>query len=479
MKQKQHSAYLSVFGLAMLNVAAVMSLRGLPIMAETGPLLLFYILFSAILFLIPSALVSAELATAWPGPGGVYRWVKIAFGPRAGFVAIWLQWIQNVIWYPTVLAFAAAAFSALLWGHHLAQNNDYTAAFIIIVYWLATFSTFKGISFASRLASIGVVIGTLLPAIVLIGGGIWWFATSHTIALDFHKHWLPNFHHFSNIAFLAGIVLLFAGMEVGAVHVHELKNPQKQFSKGVFLAVFIIIIVFLIGAFSIAALIPKSQLSLTAGLMQSFDLLFKAWHLTWLMPVIGFCIAFGAIAGVLAWISGPSKGLLATAKDGEIPPFLAHTNAKGIQTNILWIQGIFVSLLACLYLVMNNVNTAFFLLSAMTVTLYLVMYMMMFLSALRLRYTHKDQFRPYRIGKNGNALMWLVASIGFIAVVFAFVLGFFPPNDLEVGTPTLYVGLVILGLIIFTGLPILIHQFKKASWLKHPKVEPVTIEDFQ
>ena len=84
---------LGVFTLTMINVAAIQSLRNLPVMAEVGWASVFFYLIAAIGFFIPSALVSAELSTGWPSTGGVYTWVKEAFGPRWGFVAIWLQWI--------------------------------------------------------------------------------------------------------------------------------------------------------------------------------------------------------------------------------------------------------------------------------------------------------------------------------------------------------------------------------------------------
>jgi amino acid transporter len=70
--------------------------------------MIFYILFAAGMFLLPASLVAAELGGAFSKEGGgIYTWVKEAFGSRWGFTAIWLQWIQNVVWYPTVLAFAA------------------------------------------------------------------------------------------------------------------------------------------------------------------------------------------------------------------------------------------------------------------------------------------------------------------------------------------------------------------------------------
>ena len=463
---------MSMFALAMLNVAAVMSLRGLPMMADTGLQMIFYLLFASIFFLIPCSLVSAELATGWPESGGVYRWVKEAFGSRWGFIAIWLQWIQNVIWYPTVLAFAAGSLAYLFQTPHMAGDNVYTAIVILVVYWAATFITFCGIKMAGPVTMAGVILGTILPGCFIIIMGIIWVLTGHTVAFTQATiSFFPDFSQFSNVAFLASIVLLFAGMEVGAVHVREIKDPSKNYPRAVFLATIIIVTIFTLGSLSVAAVIPASKISLTSGVMEAFSSMLTAYHIRWLLPIMGFFIAFGALGGVLAWISGPSKGLLATAKNGEIPPFLAHTNKHGIQTHILILQGIIVTVLSSLYLIMGNVSNAFFLLSAMTITLYLVMYLLLFAAGIRLRYTRPNVHRSYKI-PGGNFLgMWVVAGIGTLAVLFALCVAFLPPAKLQIGTPALYVGLVCAGLIIFIGTPIIIHACKKQAWLEHPNIK--------
>ncbi|HME25280.1 MAG TPA: amino acid permease, partial [Acetobacteraceae bacterium] len=97
---------LGVFTLAMMNFTAVVSLRGLPAEAEYGLGSIFYYVFAAVFFLIPVSLVAAELATGWPQKGGVFRWVGEAFGPRWGFVAIFLQWVESTIWFPCTLPLA-------------------------------------------------------------------------------------------------------------------------------------------------------------------------------------------------------------------------------------------------------------------------------------------------------------------------------------------------------------------------------------
>lgn len=449
-----------------MNVAVVMSLRGLPMMAKEGLPMIFFLLFASLLFLVPVSLVSAELATGWPEEGGVYRWVKEAFGSNWGFTAIWLQWIQNVIWYPTVLAFAAGALSYMFLDPKLAANKLFNVIVILVVYWGATFINFRGMKASGRLTTAGVLGGTIFPGVLVIGLGIAWLVMGKPVAFAATSHSiLPDFGNFDNIAFLAGIVLLFAGMEVGAVHVRDLKKPTSQFPKAVFLAMFIIIIIFTLGSLAIAAVLPAHNISLNAGLMQAFRDMLHLFHLDWLLPVLGFLAAFGAIGGVTAWIAGPSKGLLATAKSGDLPPFLQHVNKNGIQTHILWIQGIIVTAITLVYLLMPNVSSAFFLLTALTAILYLIMYFMLYLTAIVLKFKRPDVKRTYEV-PGGKAGMVIIAGLGLLAALFAIVVGFFPPSQLTLGSPAFYVIFLFVGSLVFVLAPLVIHRFKKPEWKK-------------
>ncbi|MBT6116614.1 MAG: amino acid permease [Rhodospirillaceae bacterium] len=473
---------ISTVTLAMMTVAAVVSLRGLPMMAKEGLTMFFYIGFCTILFLLPASLVSAELGGAFGrSKGGVYTWVKEAFGARWGSVAIWLQWIQNVVWYPTVLAFAAAALAYLFGDPKLATLGWYNTLVILVTYWLATLLTLRGVSIAAAATKWFLILGTLLPgALIMIlaliwilqGNGIEFLAdggdSAAAAGTQVHARLFPHITGLSSIAFLAGIILLFAGVEVQAVHAVELETPARQFPASMFVAMAIIFLLFTLGSLAVATVLPAGQISLTAGLMQAFQGFLDRFGIGMATPVVGLLVAFGAIGGIMAWIGGPSRGLLETAENGELPPFLARTNAAGVQVTILLIQGSIVTVLAALYLLFEDVSVAFFVLSAMTVTLYLVMYMLMYAAAIRLRYTRPDLPRSYRV-PGGKAGIWLVAGIGFVAVTFAFVIGFFPPSQLPIGSPTLYVGLVAGGLVVFTGAPLVISHFKKPSWVPAPR----------
>ena len=275
------STKMSVFTLSMMTVAAVVSLRGLPMMAKEGLSMIFYILFATVMFLIPASLVAAELGGAFSAKGGgVYTWIKEAFGSRWGFTAIWLQWIQNVVWYPTVLAFAASALAYLFMDPSLADNGVYTGIVILVCYWAATFVTMAGADVASSVTKYGVLLGTLLPGIfIIILGGVWivqgnpiQFLEPSTAVVAAeklmdqapHVRFFPYITGLGSVAFLAGIVLLFAGVEVQAVHATDLEDPAKQFPESMFLAAAIIFGLFILGSLAVATVIPVSEISLTA-----------------------------------------------------------------------------------------------------------------------------------------------------------------------------------------------------------------------
>lgn len=458
-------AKISVLTLAMMNVAIIMSLRGLPLMAKEGYSLFFYLLFSAVVFFIPTALISAELATGWPTSGGVYSWVKEALGPKAGFVAIFLQWIQNIIWYPTVLAFAAGALSYLFGSPELAQNKWFNFLVILGIYWGATAVNFHGLKTSGKLSSLAVLLGTIFPGIIIIVLGIAYVAfNGSTIQTSQSSGFLPNFSNFSNVAFLASIVLLFAGIEVTAVHAKEVENPSKDYPKAILLSTIIILGIFTLGSMAIAFIVPKDEISLTAGIMQAFSVIFRKYHVEFILPFIGFLVFFGTIGGVTSWIIGPSKGLLRTAKDGDIPPVLSKTNRNKAPVNILIIQGVIVTSITLLYLFMPTVSSAFFILSDLTALCYLIMYLLLYVSGITLRYTRKNVERSYKI-PFGNFGMWVVSIVGIIGALFAIAVGLFPPSQLEVGNKTFYISFILIGLFILVLVPIVIHSFKNPSWL--------------
>lgn len=474
-KEQLYSAKkkITTIAMAFMTAAAIISLRGLPMMAAEEMTMFFYIAFATIFFLIPAALISAELGSTFAKQeGGIYRWVGTAFGKKIGFVAIWLQWIQNVVWYPTVLAFAAAAIAYGIGKPELADNGIFTGLFIILFYWVATIIAFCGTKVLSKVTSFGFIIGTVFPGLIVILLGIIWLISKKPLGFEeltaaetsvativdgkILPRWIPDLSNLKNLSFLSGIILLFAGVEVQAVHATEMENPKKQYPLAILISSLIVFILFTFGSLSIAAVVPNSQLKLESGLMQALSTMLKSVNMNWTLPILSFCIAFGALAGVLSWISGPSKGLLFTAQENLLPIELSKTTKNGAPKNMMLLQGFIVTILASLYFLMNDVSVAFFLLSALTVAVYIIMYILMYATAIKLRIKFPTLERPYKA-----PVLYLLATVGILAAVFALVLSFVPPAQLPVGNPITYITIVAIGTIGFFTIPLIIANRKK------------------
>ena len=460
---------LSVMTLAIMNVTAVVSLRGLPAEAVYGPSSAFYYLFAAIVFLIPTAMVAAELAAMFSDKqGGVFRWVGEAFGARTGFLAIWLQWIESTIWYPTVLTFGAVSIAFIgtneVHDMTLASNKVFTLCMVMAIYWIATFIALKGLDWVGKISKWGGMIGTIIPAGLLILLGIIYIASGGHNNMDMSQGFFPDLSKFDNLVLASSIFLFYAGMEMMGIHVMEVKNPAKNYPKAIIIGSLITVAIFVLGTFSLGFVIPAKDISLTQSLLIGFDNYFKYLHLSWAGPVIAIALMFGVLAGVLTWVAGPSKGIFAVGKAGYLPPFFQKTNKIGVQRNILLIQGGIVTLLALLFVVMPSVQSFYQILSQLTVLLYLIMYMLMFAAAIVLRYKMKGMARPFRLGKNGNGMMWLIGLVGFFGSMLAFVLSFVPPSQIATGSNTVWYSVLVIGCIVVVAAPFVIYAMRKPSW---------------
>ncbi len=222
---------LGLFALAMINVAAVLSLRNYPSMATYGWSSIGWYLIGTIAFLIPLTLAGAELACGWPQGGGVYTWVREAFGEKAGFIAIFCEWSNNLVWFPTVLAFIASTF-AYLFNPELANNNTFMFAVMMIAFWGTTAIGLMGEKVSSRFGSFGVVAGSIIPAVVIIILGIVYIAGGKQLALPAFT-WsavVPQIN-MSTLPFISTVVLLFAGMEMAGFMPLKLKILRRTFPK--------------------------------------------------------------------------------------------------------------------------------------------------------------------------------------------------------------------------------------------------------
>lgn len=455
---------IGTFALVMLITGAIDSIRNLPATALFGSSLVFFFVFSAIVFLIPAALVSAELSSHSSDNGGIFYWVHKALGEKMAFVAIWLQWINTMVWFPTVLSFIAGTATYFL-NPALAQNKLYLVSIILSTYWLLTWINLKGVHFSARLSSFCAVIGMIIPMAFIIILALIWIMMGKPLQIHFTTADIfPVFSQSGSWISLTAIMTSFLGMELATVHVKEVVNPQKTFPKALFISTLIILTTMTLGSLAIAMILPRDQINLVNGVMQAFTNFFATYHLEWLIPIMTVMILVGSIGGMVSWVISPAKGLLHAAKSGFLPRYLTKENQNGVPAHLLILQGIIVSFVCVAFLLMPSVNGSYWLLTALSTQLYMLMYVVMFITAICLKSKIKNRMHSFTIpgGKLGTAL---ISGLGLMGCLITLFVGFIPPEGINVGSMLRYEMVFISGLILMISPVIGFYFYKKKKLL--------------
>jgi glutamate:GABA antiporter len=467
----QSTVWITWIALALMTTSSVASLRPAPTMAVYGLASVFLYLVPAILFLLPTSLVSAELASGWKG--GVYNWVATGISKPMGFLAVWCQFAMTIFYYPSLLGFVASTLAYVI-NPNLATSGVWTALVIMVCYWSGVFISSRGTKGVAGLASGGLIIGTLIPgALLVILGAVFLGQGNPSAAPMTAENLLPQWAGIASLVLIVNNFLSYSGMEMNAVHVSSLRNPGREFPRAMFLAMALVLLIFILPALAIAWIVPAHELSLTAGVMQAFDAIFAQFSVQWLTPIIGIMLVAASLGGMLTWLAGPSKGLLLISRqEGYLPPFLQKLNKNGIQQNLLVTQGLVTTVIALGYALIPSVSSAYWIFSVITTQVYLIMYLLMFVAAVRLRRSHPDHPRGFRA-----PILVTLCAVGFVASLAALLVGFIPPSQFADGNAGSYI-LIVAGGALGLGLlvPFLFYRLRKPSW-KQPSAAAEVSEE--
>ncbi len=472
---------LSLFSLIMMTIVSVDSIRNLPGTAIFGPQLIFFFVAAVFLFLLPSALISAELSSCHDDENsndtGIYLWLKKAFGDKTAVFGIWFQWLENVIWYPAILSFLAGTVGYII-NPHLVNNRYFLFFTITISFWAMTFINLRGVDLMAKLSNWCSILGLILPMAIIITLGAMWFFGGHPSQIHLtHTSILPNFHDHNIWISLTSIMLSFCGMEMVTIHAKDVHNPQRNFPRALLISCVIIACTLLFGALSIAVVVPHDNINLVAGVMQAFSNFFNYYHLTWLLPVMALSLAFGGIGSCINWIIAPTRGLLIAAQDGYMPKFLQKQNKYNAPSSLLIGQAILVTLLTSLYIFIPSINGTYWLLTVLAAQTYMLMYLLMFAAGFVLRRQSPNIQGSFKI-PGGKFATYLVAFMGIIGATITFVVGFIPPTDSTIHVNYYQYELsLILGLILLTLPAVFLIRYKNNNTAEEEVREEILVEE--
>ncbi len=452
MTEENTGGKMGLMSLTLFSVCAVLVIDTLTASAMLGPSAITWWLITLVLFVIPYGLISIELGTAYPGEGGIYDWVKRAFGTRWAVRTTWFYWINVALWMPAVYIMFAGMFAEMfmpdlgIWWQIL---------ICIALTWLTVYICNISVDAGVWVVNLGAAAKIIVIGVLGIGGAI--YAAKNGIANEFTWETMtPSFD--SALGFLPVIVFNLLGFELIATMGKEIKNPKRDLPLSVFLSAGIVTGLYIFGTIGILLALPVEQVGLVAGIIETLKTLFgDSAAGTFMVYAVGCLALFTFVANMVTWTMGASRAAMEAAQTGELPEMVAQEHpVHGTPVGANNITGVISVAVIVIYgLVLTVMGSAtgdelFWTVFAFSSCIFLLPYLFMFPAHLKLRYADADTPRPFKI-KGGMGVQWAMSLISLVFIGQAVLLFIFPDifsGVIEWG----YTIPVALGVLITIGI---------------------------
>lgn len=444
-----------------IGMAMIATVRSVPTLAAASWQMFFYLIFAVIFFALPISLMSGEFSAMLQDAGGPQLWVRTGLGQKWGFSTAWLLWVQIFPGMVMVASTLGPLLGNTIGNQALSENHWFTLGCIIVIYWIITFLNLK-FDMAKFGGNIGVWFGVYIPFAVMIIMGLLAVVKVGIQPGSVLGHFSVSklWPQVSTLKYVAAISFIFTGIETLGVYVPRMKDATKDFIPGVIFALVAMVILNLLNAFLVSDVVAAGSTQLT-NITQPILLFCKI--LGWpsiIANIFSLLAAVGVFMQLSGWVTGPSQTMIQVAREGLIPSkwgFFKH-NSIGVARNVVLTQSVCITLFALMYAV-PDINQIFLLLTNTTTLLYCVIYMLIAISFIKLRYSKPDLPRPYRVGKSGNGAAWVWTVL--------FVFGILSIAIVTLATAGLGNAIVMIIItIVLSVVPLIINARKNDQWLK-------------
>jgi amino acid transporter len=452
---------LTLRDLVLFNLVAVIGITWVATSAKAGPSALTLWLLAAIFFFIPQGLAVIQLSSSFPEEGGIYAWTKRLFGEGHGFVCGWCYWINNMLFYPTLLL-GAAVTATYIFGKGesgLAENWTYILPFTVIALVLAVALNVIGVGTGKWLQNIGGI-SVYLPGILLILLGLYAALTMvpvNTLTLSQLK---PDLTNLPLLNLWATIAFAFAGLELSSTMGHEIHNPRRNLPRSIYIAAPLVALIYVCGTGSMLWLVPRQDINIVAGPIQCISNgmrdLGSAWW--WVAPVAALLLTIARIGALGAWLTGSARVAFVVGLDRYFPPAFARVHPRWRTP---YVAILIQAPIAAFFLLLSvlgkgtTVEKAFLILLDMSLLIYFIPYIYLFICFMVHCYGKRNDTSERLLVPGGAAGARIIGLCGLAITLFAMVVAMIPPPgtsdiwlyEAKVAGGSLF--LVLVGLIIY------------------------------
>ena len=352
------------------------------------------------LLVLCGALTLAELGTMLPQSGGLYVYMREAYGP---FWAFLYGWTIMLVAIPGSVAALTSAF--LLYLKYFVPLNLQTekALGIALLLGLAFVNT-RGVKQGAGVQNVFTLLKVAGLVMLIVLAAVTGQGTAAHFTPVFPAQFTGSMLTAIGVAMISTLFAYDGWHFVGFVG-GEIRDPQRTVPRSIFLGVFIVIAVYV--AANLAYIFVLGQARIAASERVAAD------AMTAMIGPVGatlislaiLCSTFGAIsANVLA---GP-RVLFAMARDGTLVRRLADVHPRHqTPANAIWALAIWAGVL--------TLTGGYEHLITMSQFANWIFFTMVVLSVVVLRRTHPEWPRPYRVtGYPYTVLVFVLVSVAFV-----------------------------------------------------------------
>lgn len=467
-KMNEEKKTFRLFDSVLMSVVVILVVESAAPAAAIGNSQFFWWIALFLLFFVPYGLISAELGTTYRDNGGMYDWVKRAFGYKMGARVAWYYWINFPLWMASLAVLCSSTIGTIL-----GKEISTPVAILIEIFFVFVVNLIGSMKVSQSKWIINI--SALFKVFILLSLGaisIYVAITKGAVNSYSLENSLPSFD-ISSLSFIGVIIFNFLGFEVVTSLSEDMEEPKKQIPKAIILGGILIMIFYLIGSFGISIAIPIEQLSVSSGLLDSFTFLLGSGN-EWFIYLIGILFVITLFSNIISWSFGVNYVASYAAKDGSLPRFFSLEDKKKSPIGVSIANTLLAATLVIASHIIPNQDIfwSFFALNMITL---LLSYVFVFPAFLKLRKSDKERIRPFKVPGNNvitNLFTFIPVIILVASIIFSAVPLSLDEEELSVKLPIL-LG-TIVALVIGETLAYLSHRKNKSNKLDMKKLEEVT-----
>lgn len=431
-----HQKTLRQRDMVLFTVSAILLPDTLASAASIGASSISWWLLLAAVFLLPFALISAELGCSYPEQGGVYAWIRDAFGSRWGSRITWCYWINTAVWLPSVCMIFTGVLKQLFFPE---ASLAAQIAVAISVCLLTTAVSCMALDLGKWVPNIGAV--AKFAFFLALIAGAWHYTRTHGMANPLNRETL-SLRWGESLQFIPAIVYGMLGFELVSAGSEEMRNPARDVPRAVLISGLLTVLLYTLGTVAILAALPAAQINLVEGLVDTLRLFFAGPFEELLVVSLGLSVLFAVFASGATWAIGVNRAAAEAGSEGELPRAFAIETSRGAPLGAALLMALTSSAMLLVYGLLSGSNEdLFWSLFAFSGVIFFLPYIGMVCAFLQLRHRDPAHLRPFRV-PGGLPVAWLLAAIcvgtlGICALLFMYTPGEGPSWSVITGVVTM------------------------------------------